>query len=568
MKRIRILYQVFFLGLFLLLVAVMDLSYMKGYPVLWFLQIDPLVALGTSLAAHTLVHGLIWCLVLVGVTVLFGRVFCGWACPLGTLHHFFGALFDARPTPERTASNRFRSLYNLKYYLLVMLLVMAAGNSLQIGWLDPIPFLVRAMAVFVQPTSQWLGQSAGLDAGTSIGTAILILTAAAGLGWCLSRALGKRAGRPGRAVRDALFAAALAAGILILACMSPVDQRRFHWGFWITLVFLVAVALNRVVPRFWCRALCPLGALLGLVAKFSLWQIHRSPEQCKECGLCAADCQGASDPDKLLRKSECFGCLNCRDVCPEGGISYRFMPPVRGELRPSPDLGRRRLIGAASVGAMWILGVRVGGASTRSDRSHRIRPPGSVPEARFLEQCLKCGACMRVCPTNAIQPALSEAGVEGLWSPILVYRVGACEPECTLCGRVCPTGAIRVLTLDEKLGRGRWAGSPVRMGTAFFDRGRCLPWSTGKPCVVCQEVCPVSPKAIYTKPTELTTREGSKVTLGLPHVDPDLCTGCGMCEKECPVHDLRAIRVTSVGETRSSENRMLLGKGGGRTEKE
>jgi ferredoxin len=109
---------------------------------------------------------------------------------------------------------------------------------------------------------------------------------------------------------------------------------------------------------------------------------------------------------------------------------------------------------------------------------------------------------MRVCPTHVIQPAVLEAGLEGLWTPYLDFRLGTsgCQHNCIACGHVCPTAAIRPLALDERMGRGRFVDTgPIRIGTAFMDRGRCLPWAMGIPCIVCQENCPVSPKAITTR---------------------------------------------------------------------
>jgi formate hydrogenlyase subunit 6/NADH:ubiquinone oxidoreductase subunit I len=159
---------------------------------------------------------------------------------------------------------------------------------------------------------------------------------------------------------------------------------------------------------------------------------------------------------------------------------------------------------------------------------------------------------MKVCPNNAIHPALLQAGFEGIWSPVIIPRIGYCEPSCTLCSEVCPTGAIRAFTAEDK------KENRVRIGTAFFDRGRCLPWAMAKNCMVCEEFCPTSPKSIWFEKTTLTLPDGSTIELSRPHVDAEICTGCGVCENVCPVADRAAIRVTSVGESRSSRNRILL----------
>ena len=131
-----------------------------------------------------------------------------------------------------------------------------------------------------------------------------------------------------------------------------------------------------------------------------------------------------------------------------------------------------------------------------------MRPPGSLPEDQFLSRCIKCGQCMRVCPTNVIHPAGLTAGLEGLWTPVLNFRIGTsgCQHNCIACGNLCPTAAIRPISLAERRGHGNYRTSgPIKIGTAFIDRGRCLPWAMDRPCIVCQENCPVSPKAIFTR---------------------------------------------------------------------
>ena len=159
---------------------------------------------------------------------------------------------------------------------------------------------------------------------------------------------------------------------------------------------------------------------------------------------------------------------------------------------------------------------------------------------------------MRLCPTNVIQPAGLEYGLENLWTPVMNNRVGTsgCQLDCVACGYICPTATIRPLTLAEKLGKGDFSSKgPLKIGTAFIDRSKCLPWAFGKPCLVCQENCPVSPKAIYTQPNNETT-------LLLPYVNPQLCIGCGICQHECPVGSKGAIIVTPDGQSR--ENRLFL----------
>jgi len=499
--HVRLISQIFFMGLFLFFAFVTQFGYLKGYPVSLFLEADPLVAMATAITTHTLYRGLLWSLVLIIPTLLLGRVFCNWICPYGILHQFIGWVFNNRSIKDQVESNRYRKIFALKYYILIGTLAAAVFGSLQIGLLDPIALLSRSFAVAVLPL---------VDTPTE---------------WIYVR------------------------------------PHMHQLGWVVGFILLILVAMNLVIPRFFCRALCPLGATLGLLSRFSFWRIERDTEKCVDCDLCLQRCEGASDPHTNLRKSECFVCFNCIDDCPHDALSFKMLPPVSHEVT-YPDLSRRHAVFAGLTGLFFFAFSRRTGALTENFKKELIRPPGSVAEPEFLERCIKCDQCIRVCPTNVLQPAMFEGGVEGIWTPVMNMRMGYCELNCTLCGQVCPTGAIQKISIAQKLGIGEFTDlGPVKTGTAFYDRGRCLPWAMDTPCVVCEEVCPTSPKAIFSREVEITNRWGEKVKLARPYVDPNLCIGCGICEHECPVKDHRAIRVTAVGETRSRERSLLLPSG-------
>ncbi len=222
-----------------------------------------------------------------------------------------------------------------------------------------------------------------------------------------------------------------------------------------------------------------------------------------------------------------------------------FRPPAKSGL----NLGRRQVLstGIAGLGGGLLFHALPLSAS-RTFNPELIRPPGSESEDAFLASCVRCGECMKVCPTNVLQPAMLEGGLAGLWSPVLKMRMGFCEYKCNMCGRACPTGAIRPLALEGK--------QTIRIGLAFIDRNACLPHAYAKRCQVCADHCPLSEKAIWMEEIPVINARGNKVFVKRPYVNADLCIGCGVCANKCPVPGEGAIRIKSVGETRNLKNQL------------
>jgi polyferredoxin len=508
------------------------------YPVSLFLQIDPLVALTTLLANGTLYKGLLWSLVILIPTIFIGRFFCGWVCPLGSLNHWVSEIRSERSTRKgaaRIESNRYKKYQRIKYYILFFLLAAALIGTLQIGLFDPLSLLARSIGTAVLPTLHT----------TALGT----------VSWIKSFGVPV-IGNLAQGVYD-----------LISPLLLNFHQAHFHTIMSIGLIFLIVLALNRIFTRFWCRGICPLGAMLGLFSRFAIFGLQKNETACNHCNKCLIHCQGADNPDigYQWRQPECHLCLNCQAVCPESALQFKFFPnQIESKLNPAGiqkiDISRRKTVVSVVGGIALYPLIRSGDDFEINAYSRLIRPPGSVPEDDFLSRCIRCGQCMRVCPNNALHPTLMESGLEGIWSPILIPRIGYCEPTCTLCGQVCPTGAILQLTIKEKVGDKE--NPPLRIGTAFIDKGRCLPWAMARACIVCEEWCPTSPKAIYFAEQTVFDRKGNAVAIKQPQVDPDLCTGCGACEYACPVINDPAIYISSIGESRSAQNQILLQRKG------
>jgi len=507
---LRITTQVVFFGIFLYLLFGTHFSgmdYIGGVEA--FFHFDPLLGLATFIASRTFFKIFLLALITIAVTVIFGRYACGWLCPLGAVHQFFSFVFKKTKwhKPKLEGSRRLA----WKYVILLFILVGSVFTLDFVGLLDPLSFLYRSFTTAVLPA---------LSVVAGAATASLYKIGLSSLGDSFSQFI-----------------------------QNLTVNATFIQGLFIGLIFLGVVLLNMVRERFWCRYICPAGAMLGVLARWNAVKLKVDMDKCIKCNLCTLHCetQATPYPNEDWRPAECIYCYTCASICPTAAIGF---PIKAAPAKSKPvDLSRRKLILTTALSLVTVPFFRISAAAKRASEK-LIRPPGALPEPQFLAKCVKCGECMKACPTNGLQPALNEAGPEGIWTPVLVPRIGYCEYYCSLCTQVCPTGAIKELKIEEK--------AQVRIGSAWVKKHRCIPYTLGRPCIVCEEHCPTSPKAIKLIETEVFLPDGKKATQKAPVIDLDICIGCGICETRCPVVDEPAIYCTSVGESRSVKNRLLL----------
>jgi MauM/NapG family ferredoxin protein len=459
------------------------------------MRLDLLAMLANALASKSFLIGSSVAIIVLILTLVAGRAWCGWLCPLG-------ATLDIL-TPRRKKYDESKapsaSWRTVKYGLLLTTLVAALFGNLTLLIFDPLTIFFRTLTVSVWPPLDQLTIS--LERGL------------AGVDF----------------LQDPLssFDSALRPAILPSLPLYYRDVLLF------AAVFVAVVALNWIAPRFWCRYLCPLGALLGLLSKVAVFR-RVVGESCKDCAVCSARCPtGTIDPNRGYASdpSECTMCLDCLELCPRSSI--RLAPGLKPASWQKYDPSRRQFF--ASIG-LAIAGVAIfqSGASAARQPSNLIRPPGAAANDLLLK-CVRCGECIRACPTGALQPAQLESGLEGLWTPVVVPRLGPCSFGCNACGQMCPVQAIPPLNLADK--------QQTVIGRAYIDKNRCIAWADHRACIVCEEMCPVADKAVKLETQEVDLGDGVMVTVQLPSVFRELCIGCGICEYKCPVNGDAAIRV-------------------------
>jgi len=457
-----------------------------------FLQLDPLISFSTFLSERDLSALVSLSLIIVFISIILGRIFCGWVCPFGTIHDITSKLVKRRKDPP---NNR----YKWKYYILILLLICSIFALNLSGILDPISILIRSMSICISPM---------LDFFTNFFADSLYATEVEFI----------------QKIVDYSFS-------FMKKIFLNFNQQHFINSGFILLMFIVLLFLNKISNRFFCKNLCPLGALLGCFSRYSFLR-RNLLETCNSCGKCLDNCKMTIEDETKWARSECLVCLRCREACPSKSIEFTLSLPSKKDQ--GIDLQRRKVLVNSVFGLLLVGGIRLNPDENRLI-SKRIRPPGSVEEPEFKRRCVKCGECMRVCLTNVLQPAFLETGIEGLWTPMMDFDSAYCEYYCTLCTQVCPSNAIEKLSMSEK--------TKKVIGLAYIDPARCIPYRDSKNCIVCEEFCPTSPKAIYFEKVQKYTREGNLKEVMLPKIDYSKCIGCGICEFKCPVYGKKAIYV-------------------------
>jgi polyferredoxin len=456
----------------------------KNY--LLFLQFIP--SLMKFLDLKTLAAG--GFLVVMLLTLLSGRTYCSFLCPLGIMQDMFSRIGGR-------IKKKFRRFGFRKPFTIVRYTLLAATLAVAIIWgiylvtlLDPYSIFGRSVTYFVKPVVLLLNN---LSSGV----------------------LGK----------------------FDNYALSHIQIKGFGLAAYsIPAAFLLLVGLLSVIKgRLYCNMICPVGTLLGIVSKISVLRIKFNESKCTRCGRCSVVCK-SSCIDFLNYKvdvSRCVDCFNCISTCPDKAISYGIVSLKKREHKT--DESKRKFVAGSLLMLFGMshyakaqekkVPVPTRESTVRENKTFPVCPPGAGSFEDFTRDCIACSLCITACPNQVLQPAVKEYGIAGLMQPVMNYHKSFCTFNCVVCTEVCPTYALKPLELEAK--------KLTQLGKVIFLKDNCIVKTEKTACGACSEACPT--KAVYMIPYE-----GNLV---IPETNQEICIGCGHCEFACPTVPYKAIFV-------------------------
>ena len=442
-----------------------------------------------------------WLLLIAQLLIAFviGRLYCSTICPAGVLQDIINRIYCIGKKKSKGTS-RFkyhRPMNLLRYVILALTLISALAGMLNLALLlDPYSNFGRIATNLFRPIIMW----------TNNGIAEVLMS--------------------------------MDNYSLYQVTISTVTTAGLISGL---TAFVLFIGLTVWRGRIFCNSLCPVGALLSIASRYSLFRISINQESCIHCGLCERNCKAEAIDSKHMRidTSRCVDCFNCLSACSNGSLQYKFNPTSVSFQKENPaqlaeedkSKSRRTFLatGATVIASLPIVPVLAEGKRMRKRRKKwpPVTPPGSLSLERFKDMCTGCHLCVTQCPSQVLRPAGLEYGLDYLLKPHMSYDNSYCNYECTVCADVCPTHALKPISVEEK--------TTTQIGVAHFFINRCIVHTENTDCGACSEHCP-------TQAVKMVPYKG---TLTIPEVNPDLCVGCGGCESICPVRPMRAIIIKS-----------------------
>ena len=483
LKKIRTtLATVFFVGLTLMF---LDFT---GTLHLWLGWMAKVQALEAVLALNVVVIT-----VLVGLTLIFGRIYCSVVCPLGVLQDLFGRLGKKAKKNRYTYSAEKRWVRYPVLVVFVVALVMGSGSLVQL--LAPYSAFGRIVTMVLQPLYK---------AGNNV--------------------------------------LAIIAEVLDSYAFYPVDV-------WLKSMPVLLIAVGTVILLFvlawrngrtYCNTICPVGTVLSLLSRFALYKIRFHADKCKHCSLCTKNCKASCIDFRTSQVdySRCVVCGDCLEVCKFGALSYALKSKQqsnKADDEQSADPSKRTFLLTTALAATAALAQEAkhvdGGLAdivekSAPERITPLTPPGSLSAKNMSQHCTGCQLCVSECPNDVLRPSVD---LMNLMQPVMSYEHGYCRPECTRCSEVCPAGAIKPIDREEK--------TSIQIGHAVVSPHHCLSALGETECGNCARHCPAG--AITMMPTD----PDDELSPSIPAVNEEACIGCGACEHLCPVRPLPAIYV-------------------------